>query len=73
LEMKSYRPNVKLAKELYSLRLSLEWMRKRRGRPEPATRIASNSEPWVENPRTLEDVETIIDGIAETLKQLKKK
>ena len=38
-----------------------------------AKRIASNSEPWVENPRTLEDVETIIDGIAETLKQLKKK
>ena len=31
--MKPYRPNVKLAKELYSLRLSLEWMRKRRGRP----------------------------------------
>jgi hypothetical protein len=71
--MKPYRPNVKLAKELYSLRLSLEWMRKRRGRPEMAKRIASNSEPWVENPRTLEDVETIIDGIAETLKQLKKK
>jgi hypothetical protein len=58
---------VKLAREFYSLRWTLK--RLQRGKAEPAKRIPSNSEPWVENPRTLEDVETIIDGIAETLKQ----
>jgi hypothetical protein len=68
--MKSYRPDVKLAKQFYSLRLRMERMR--RGKAEPAKRIPSNSEPWIENPRTLEDVEAIIDGIAETLKQLKR-
>ena len=67
--MKPYRPDVKLAKEFYALRFTMQ--RLRRGKAVPAKRIPSNSEPWVENPRTLEDVETIIDGITETLKQFK--
>ena len=68
--MKPYRPNLKLAKEFYSLRWTLK--RVQRGKAEPAKRIPNNSEPWIEKPRTLEDVEAIIDGIAETLKQLKR-
>jgi broad specificity phosphatase PhoE len=34
---------------------------------EPAKRIASNSEPWIENPRTLEDAKEISARINEVL------
>jgi hypothetical protein len=63
--MKPYRPNLKLAKELYSLRFTLA--RLRRGKAEPTKRIPSNSEPWVENPRTLEDVREISARIYQVL------
>jgi hypothetical protein len=66
--MKAYRPNVELAKHFYSARLRTERMR--RSRPAGGKRIRNNSEPWVENPRSLEDVERICDGILETLKDL---
>jgi hypothetical protein len=69
--MKPYRPNVELAKKLYSLRFSLDGMR--RGKPPPGKRIQSNSTPWIENPRTLEDVEYISDRIAQTVEQWKAK
>jgi hypothetical protein len=69
--MKSYRPNVELAKQMYSLRLSLDRMR--RGKASSGKRIPSNSEPWIENPRTLEDVEYISDSIARTAEQWKAK
>ena len=62
--MKPYRPNVKEQKRLYSLRLMFE--RKRAGEPVSPIRIKSNSEPWIQNPRTLEDVEYISDSIART-------
>jgi hypothetical protein len=55
--MKSYRPNVELAKQMYSLRLSLDRMR--RGKTSSGKRIPSNSTPWIENPRTLADVKEI--------------
>jgi hypothetical protein len=59
--MKSYRPNVQLQKRRYSLRLSL--LRLRKGKPFPTTLIASNSEPWIEKPRTLADAEAISDSV----------
>ncbi|MBV8227620.1 MAG: hypothetical protein JO232_20780 [Verrucomicrobia bacterium] len=55
--MKPYRPNVELAKQLYSLRFSLDRMR--RGKAPSGKRIQSNSTPWIKNPRTLEDVKEI--------------
>ena len=59
--MKSYRPNVQLQKRRYSLRLSL--LRLRKGKPLPGEAIASNSEPWIEKPRTLADAEAISDSV----------
>jgi len=59
--IKSYRPNVEMQKRRYSLRLSL--FRLRKDKPLPATAIRSNSEPWVENPRSLADAEAISDSV----------
>jgi hypothetical protein len=59
--IKSYRPNVEMQKRRYSLRLSL--FRLRKGKPLPDTVIRSNSEPWVENPRSLADAEAISDSV----------
>jgi hypothetical protein len=70
-EMKPYRPDVKEQKRLYSLRLMFE--RKRAGKPVSPIGIKSNSEPWIQNPRTLEDVEYISDSIARTAEQWKAK
>ncbi|MBV8275583.1 MAG: hypothetical protein JO170_10055 [Verrucomicrobia bacterium] len=67
--MKPYRPDVNEQKRLYSLRLMFE--RKRAGKPVSPIRIKSNSEPWIENPRTLEDVEYISDSIARRAEQWK--
>jgi len=44
----------------------LMFERKRAGEPVSPIRIKSNSEPWIQNPRTLEDVEYISDSIART-------
>jgi hypothetical protein len=57
--MKSYRPNVEMQKRRYSLRLSL--LRLRKGKPFPTNAIGSNSEPWIENARSLADAEVISD------------
>jgi len=43
--MKPYRPNVELAKQLYSLRFGLDRMR--RGKAPSGKRIQSNSTPWI--------------------------
>jgi hypothetical protein len=59
--MKSYRPNVEMQKRRYSLRLSL--LRLRKGKPLHPAAIASNSEPWIENPRSLADAEAISDSV----------
>jgi hypothetical protein len=59
--MKSYRPNVAMQKRRYSLRLSL--LRLRKGKPLHAAAIPSNSEPWIENPRSLADAEAISDSV----------
>jgi hypothetical protein len=59
--IKSYRPNVEMQKRRYSLRLSL--FRLRKGKPLPDTVIRSNSQPWVENPRSLADAEAISDSV----------
>jgi hypothetical protein len=59
--MKAYRPNVEMQKRRYSLRLSL--LRLRKGKPLPTRAIASNSEPWIENPRSLADAEAISDSV----------
>ena len=59
--MKSYRPNVEMQKRRYSLRISL--LRLRKGKPFHAASIASNSEPWIENPRSLADAEAISDSV----------
>jgi GNAT superfamily N-acetyltransferase len=61
-QMKPYRPNLKLAKEFYSLRWTLK--RLQRGKAEPAKRIPNNSEPWIEKPRTLEDGRGVLLPIA---------
>jgi hypothetical protein len=60
-KVKSYRPKIELQKRRYSLRLSL--LRLRKGKPLPAAAIASNSEPWIENPRSLADAEAISDSV----------
>jgi hypothetical protein len=59
--MKAYRPNVEMQKRRYSLRLSL--LRLRKGKPLSTQPIASNSEPWIENPRSLADAEAISDTV----------
>jgi hypothetical protein len=63
--MKSYRPNVEMQKRRYSLRLSL--LRLRKGKPLPAHAIVSNSEPWIENPRSLADAEAISDSVERSM------
>jgi len=69
--MKPYRPDVELAKRMYSLRLSLDRMR--RGKTWSAKRIQSNSTPWIENPRTLADVKEISARIEATREAWKAK
>jgi hypothetical protein len=59
--LKSYRPNVEIQKRRYSLRLSL--FRLRKGKPLPVTTIASNSEPWIEKPRSLADAKAISGAV----------
>ena len=59
--MKAYRPNVDRQKRRYSLRLSL--LRLRKGKPFPIKAIGSNSEPWIENARSLADAEAISDSV----------
>jgi hypothetical protein len=63
--MKSYRPNVEMQKRRYSLRLSL--LRLRKGKPLPDQTIVSNSEPWIENPRSLADAEAISDSVKRSM------
>ena len=58
--MKPYRPNVELAKQLYSLRFSLD--RKRR----PASGSRVTAPPGSKDPRTLEDVKEISARIEAT-------
>jgi hypothetical protein len=50
-------PDVELVKQLYSLRFSLDRMR--RGKAWSGKLIQGNSTPWIENPRTLEDVKEL--------------
>ena len=64
--MKSYRPNVEMQKRRYSQRLSL--LRLRKDKPVPAAAIASNSEPWIEMPRSLADAEAISDSVERSIK-----
>src|SRR5712672_302400 len=63
--MKSSRPIVERQKRRYSLRLSL--FRLRKGKSLPAQAIASNSEPWIENPRSLADAEAISDSVERSI------
>jgi len=59
--MKGYRPDVANQKKVYSLRLSL---RRLRGEKKSAcSGIKSNSEPWIENPRSLAEAVAISDSI----------
>ena len=64
--MKAYRPNVQLQKRRFSLRLTL--LRLRGHKPLPAAPIVSNSEPWIENPRSLADAEAISDSVERSTK-----
>ncbi len=60
--MRPYRPNVLEQKRRYSLELSLKQLRAEK--PVRARLAGSNSEPWIANPRTLEDAERISDSVA---------
>jgi hypothetical protein len=64
--MKSYRPNIEMQKRRYSLRLSL--LRLRKGKPLPTHAIVSNSEPWIEHPRSLAEAEAISDSVEQSMK-----
>jgi hypothetical protein len=63
--MRSYRPNIEMQKRRYSLRLSL--LRLRKGKPLPSQAISSNSEPWIEKPRSLADAEAISDSVERSM------
>lgn len=69
--MKAYRPNVELQKRLYSLRLSLK--RIRGEKPLDPNPIKSNSEPWIEFPRTLADAEKISDSVEAAANEWRRK
>jgi len=65
--MRPYRPRVEQQKRRYSLELALK--RLRREGKQRVRRIGSNSEPWLANPRTLDDAEKISDQVAEAASQ----
>jgi hypothetical protein len=66
-DMRPYRPNVQEQKRRYSLELALKRLRgKKTVRAKP---LRSNSEPWIANPRTLEEAERISDAVARAASQ----
>ena len=70
-QMKPYRPNVELEKRRYWLRESLK--RIRGEKPFDPNPIKSNSEPWIQFPRTLADAEKISDNVEAAANQWRQK
>ena len=73
MAIRRYSPPLQQVKEEYSRMVRDKVMARRRPpRTEPKHRIPDNSTPWVENPRTFDDLWTISCSVQELVEKFQK-
>ncbi len=55
MAIRRYSPPIERVKKEYAMMVSRRYMRKLRG-PRPPSNIPDNSEPWIRDPKTIDDL-----------------
>ena len=72
MALRRYTPPIRRLQEDYSAAIARRWRRARRGPVPPGPKIPDNSEPWMAQPKTVDDLWQIAQWVQERVEQFQK-
>ena len=72
MALRRYTPPIRRLQEDYRAEIARRVRRARRGPAKPGPKIPSNSEPWLANPKTVDDLWYIAQCVQERVEQFQK-
>ncbi len=70
MALRRYTPPIRRLQEDYSAEIARRRMRALRGPRKPGPKIPDNSEPWIRNPRTVDELWQISQWVQERVDQI---
>lgn len=72
MALRRYTPPISRLQEEYSAEIARRWRRARRGPIQAGPKIMDNSEPWMAEPKTVDDLWQIAQWVQERVEQFQK-
>ena len=69
MPLRCYRPSIRRVQEEYCAEVARRLMRQRRGPRPAAPKTPDNSEPWIADPKTVDDLWEIAQRVQERVEQ----
>lgn len=71
MALRRYTPPIRRLQEDYSAEIARRWRSARRGPRKPGPKIMDNSEPWMAEPKTVDDLWQIAQWVQERVDLVK--
>jgi len=70
MPIRCYRPAIRRVQEEYCAEVARRLRQQRRGTPPAGPKIPDNSEPWIEAPKTIDDLWAIAQSVQQRVDEL---